>query len=92
MTDELQEALNKDQRDIQDLENQLRSYPQELSKEDTYSDEVEIPTNIDAVMPNSLSPVFKQLRKSSKKEFNSGSSKKPDYGERMRNALKQSYN
>ena len=63
--------------------------PREV-KEDEYSDEVEIPTSVDAVLPNSLSPVFKslkdKLKNSGKKDVKSN--KKPDYGERMRNALK----
>lgn len=33
--------------------------PKELSKEDSYSDEAEVPTAVDAIIPDSLSPVFK---------------------------------
>ena len=70
----------------------MRTMPRELSKEDTYSDEVEIPTTVDAILPNSLSPVFKSLkekhRKAGKKDVEPKSNKKLDYGERMRQALK----
>ena len=82
--------MDKDQKDIYELENQLRQMPREVKEDDYYSDEVEIPTSVDAVLPNSLSPVFKSLKD---KHKNSGqkdvkTNKKPDYGERMRNALK----
>ncbi len=55
--------MDRDQREIYDLENKLRTMPKEVKEDEYYSDEVDIPTSVDAVLPNSLSPVFKSLRK-----------------------------
>ena len=61
--------------------------PRELPPEETYSDEVDIPNNVDAVDPKNLNGVFKSI-KDKNKSFNSKqpvkSNKKLDYGERMR--------
>jgi hypothetical protein len=77
--------MNKDQREIYNLQNELRTLPREVKEESEQSEEVDIPTNVQAEIQNNLSPVKKPNK-------NVKSNKKLDYGERMRNALKQSYN
>lgn len=66
--------------------------PDDIKKDDTYStDEVEIPTTVDAILPGEAGPAFGKKRKSNKKVEQPLTKKKLDYGERMRKALKASY-
>ena len=67
--------------------------PRDLPPEETYSDEVDIPNNVDAVEPKNLNKSIKDKNRSqnSKQPVSVKSNKKLDYGERMRNALKQSF-
>ena len=64
MSDPLDEAIHRDQREIEDLEHKLRTMPRDLPPEETYSDEVDIPNNVDAVEPKNLNKSIKDKNRS----------------------------